>query len=359
MGCSSCKCNSCSSSCSSCTCSSSTCSSSCTCKTSCECGSTGCDHLLNDECIRLTSALSVCGVVTIPAGTYYNSAIKTIVDTICSSAAQGPTGPTGPTGVAGPTGPTGVTGATGPTGATGVTGVTGATGAGVQGATGVTGPTGPTGVTGPTGAAGSAGSAGAVGATGATGATGPTGATGATGANGSVVLFADFTSYPATSSGSLATVKTYTLPANTLDANGEYVEVFVRLLAAAGNFIDQFQIRIGSNNLQAIGGSSTAVTYGGRATGTSRDQHTAFIRAVLARVNATTVTCNIQYFSSSALNQGVGNTFNRAMYIPTKATTYTLDWTVNNDIQFQLNAADGTLADVTNINELLITHFKA
>ena len=63
--------------------------------------------------------------------------------------------------------------------------------------------------------------------------------------------------------------------------------------------------------------------------------------------------------SPSPANQGVGNTFNTSMYIPTKSTTYTLDWAVDNDIQFQLDAADGTLADLTNINELIITHYKA
>ena len=49
----------------------------------CNCGSLGCTVILNDDCIKLKEGLDVCGVLTIPAGTDYNTALQQAINKIC------------------------------------------------------------------------------------------------------------------------------------------------------------------------------------------------------------------------------------------------------------------------------------
>ena len=369
-----CTCTSCSSSCSSCTCSSSSC------KTGCNCGSLGCSHLLNDECIRLTNALTVCGVKTIPAGTYYDSAIKTIVDTICANVTTGATGPAGPTGPTGPTGATGATGATGPAGPTGPTGATGvgvastsyASGTGIltfnysngtsfatgdlRGATGATGPAGPTGPTGATGATGAAG------ATGATGATGAAGTNGTDGADNMAILYTNFTPQASTSTSfTTASGFEYTLPANTLDSVGEYLHIRALFTGPGGGGFatpyNKVKLRFGGRDL-----IDRRITSSGLLFSPSPKCLLFRLDIKLRRSSANTLAAEVNLERCKS-RMGGGFLPNEAIPCTdgtgTPETISSLNFAVNNDIEIQL--ADDAAAPVGSIvaQTLTIVHYKS
>lgn len=82
---------------------------------------------------------------------------------------------------------------------------------------------------GPQGAPGPKGETGDTGATGPQGLKGDTGATGATGANGASVLYNSVSDTSTTGTNSYEVLKTYTLPANTLRADGDELKLHTRL----------------------------------------------------------------------------------------------------------------------------------
>jgi hypothetical protein len=81
---------------------------------------------------------------------------------------------------------------------------------------------------GPQGPAGPKGETGDTGATGPQGAKGDTGATGATGANGASVLYNSVTDESTTGTNSYEVLKSYTLPSDTLRADGDELKIHTR-----------------------------------------------------------------------------------------------------------------------------------
>lgn len=81
--------------------------------TGCNCGKTGCTSILQDKCVSLSKALDICGAKTIPAGTYLDSALATMLEELCDAIDGATTGATGATGAKGEKGDTGAKGDTG------------------------------------------------------------------------------------------------------------------------------------------------------------------------------------------------------------------------------------------------------
>ena len=98
--------------------------------------------------------------------------------------------------------------------------------AGLQGPQGVKGDKGDTGDTGPQGPTG------ATGATGAAGANGTNGTNGTDGQDNIIILDSLLSQVNSATTGSWVTLHTYTLPADTLDANGEYLDIDIKFYSA-------------------------------------------------------------------------------------------------------------------------------
>lgn len=103
---------------------------------------------------------------------------------------------------------------------------------------------------GPQGAPGPKGETGDTGATGPQGLKGDTGATGATGANGASVLYNSVANAATTGTNSYEVLKTYTLPANTLRADGDELKIHVRYNAI--NLSDAQAVKITFNGTTLI-----------------------------------------------------------------------------------------------------------
>ena len=82
-------------------------------------------------------------------------------------------------------------------------------------------------------------------------------------------------------------------------------------------------------------------------------------RVILHRVNATTAALMMEYHSAAAVNfqDTPNNDFNGSMFIAPKSSSFTLDFSQNITIDYEINAAD--LADTSSLTQISVKHFKA
>jgi hypothetical protein len=67
----------------------------------------------------------------------------------------------------------------------------------------------------------------------------------------------------------------------------------------------------------------------------------------------------MEYSSAAALNfqDAPDNDFNGSMFIPPKSASFTLDFSQNISIQYQIDA--NSLADTSSLTQISVKHFKA
>lgn len=171
------------------------------------------------------------------------------------------------------------------------------------------------------------GQQGPAGATGATGPAGPAGAAGAAGANGTTRLYNFVGSETSATPSSWETLKTYTLPANTLSSNGDSVLIQATNTCATGATSPPFSAAQRRITFGGAGNSTTILSplepfyLAANTSATAR-----YITSVeLIRTGATTATCRV------VLNQDY---LNPNIRYETQLTG--LDFTVNNDIDFDV-----------------------
>ena len=177
---------------------------------------------------------------------------------------------------------------------------------------------------------GSAGQTGATGATGSAGATGSTGATGAAGANGSTRLYYNTTSSTNSTPSSWQTLRTYTLPADTLDTNGDSLVICGYITDSAAPLTAARRITFDGNSCTLLVGLEPLSLQ-------NSDGNLYLTKVELIRTSATTATCSCEF--KMALNTGNNNA--------TYETNLTgLDFTQNNDIDFDVYQAVGSTIDL-------------
>lgn len=114
---------------------------------------------------------------------------------------------------------------------------------------------------GPQGAPGPQGVAGPTGATGSSGGKGDTGATGATGSNGASVLFNSVTDTVTTGINSFEVLESYTLPADTLRADGDEIKIHVRAQVGSSAPSSSQAIKITFNSATLVNNSADEVRF--------------------------------------------------------------------------------------------------
>lgn len=164
------------------------------------------------------------------------------------------------------------------------------------------------------------------------GATGPTGPTGAAGASGVSILTRDTTAYTTAGSASFEAVWSYTIPADTLAANGD--EIWYRISAKAGDaslgVFDEFKVKFNGSAL-----TNPTASYIGASTATFRCPYVSSeLMTILVRiVRLTSTTVRIFLY----LEANYGNARQDLYAISTSAND--LDASTNS-IALEISSAD-------------------
>ena len=158
----------------------------------------------------------------------------------------------------------------------------------------------------------------------------PVGATGETGANGSTRLYYNTTSSTNSTPSSWQTLRTYTLPADTLDTNGDSLVICGYITDSAAPLTAGRRITFDGNSCTFSGGFEPFSLQ-------PSASNLYLTKVELIRTSATTATCSCEY--KMALNTGINNA--------TYETNLTgLDFTQNNDIDFDVYQAVGSTIDL-------------
>jgi hypothetical protein len=209
-----------------------------------------------------------------------------------------------------------------------------------------TGPQGPTGATGPAGADGN------------DGAVGPDGAAGAVGADGAdniIILESEFNQLSTVATGVWTSVHTYTLPGGTLDTDGEYLDIDLKIWSSAAPDGDRIpsagiKLEVGGQTLK----SRYPITgYGELLALSNADIPTQTFASYYLNIKAVRIGSDtLRYMVTWSTHRA---SFPTAGHIEEANTGPGLDFTNNILIDFQLVQA---LASAVSIEMISIKHIK-